>query len=74
MKCNLFGTVVGKRVIKSRDGKEYPCIDVYSDGELSRVFGLSIDEYQAASEGEVIEWPVRVYVNDGKLSVRLSKS
>lgn len=74
MKCNLFGTVVGKRVIKGKDGKEYPMVDVYSDGELSKVFGLSIDEYQAASEGEVIEWPVRVYVNDGKLSVRLNRS
>ena len=28
MKCNLFGTVVGKRVIKSRDGKEYPSMNI----------------------------------------------
>lgn len=75
MKCNLFGTVVGKGVITSRkDGKEYPWVDVYGDGDCVRVFGYPLESFGALSEGEVVEWPVRVSaLNDGRLSVRYSE-
>ena len=72
MKCNLFGTVVGRGVIKSKkDGKEYPWVDVYADGDCVRVFGYSLDSFPSLSEGEVVEWPVRVSaLSEGRLSVR----
>lgn len=72
MKCILTGTVVGKGVITSKkDNKEYPWVDVYSDGECSRVFGFPTMEFSGLAEGEVIEWPVRITVNDnGRLGVR----
>ena len=55
MKCVLTGTVVGKGVITSKkDNKEYPWVDVYSDGECPRVFGFPTMEFSGLAEGEVI--------------------
>ena len=71
MKCMFEGTIVGKGVVISRkDGKEYPWFDVYSDGECLRVFGVPFSDYEGYICGESVEWPVRISVYNGDLSVR----
>lgn len=71
MKCVIKGTVVGKGVwVSKKDNKEFPWVDVYSEGECPRVFGYPVSSFGGLSEGEPVEWPVRVFVNqNGRLCV-----